>query len=408
MKDIVERFLSYTAIDTTSQEGSGNCPSNPNEFILAQQLADELKELGVDNVHVDEHAFVYGTIAANSEKPCDTVGFLAHMDTSNAASGENVHARIINNYQGNDIELSDGIVTSTAEYPSLLKYVGKDLIVTDGKTLLGGDDKAGIAIIMDLVQFIHQHPEFEHGEIRICFTPDEEIGMGIDNINLADFACDYAFTIDGGEVNDVTYETFSAATAIVKFNGNSIHPGSAKNKMINALQLAIDFHQQLPVFERPEFTEGYEGFNHLLSLEGECEKARSIYIIRNHDNKLLEKQKREFELISQHMNDMYGKQVVELTIKDTYRNMKDAFADKMHIVELAMKAIEQLGYQPTNTPVRGGTDGCKLTYMGIPTPNLGTGDMFMHGNHEIVCINDMKEMVQVLKNLVTNILERGK
>ena len=406
MKDIVERFISYTKINTTSVDDSEVCPSSRNQFVLAHQLEEELKELGVQDVIVDSKGFVYGFIPGNTDKKTDTIGFLAHMDTSNAASGENVKARVIENYDGKDIQLSKGIWSKVADYPQLAKLKGKDIIVTDGKTLLGADDKAGIAIIMDTVSELVKDPEFKHGDIRVCFTPDEETGSGIHNINLDVFKCDYAFTVDGGDVNGITYETFNAASAHVIIHGNSIHPGSAKNKMINASQVLMDFHAMLPVNERPEFTEKREGFNHLVGMEGTCEKAQGMYIIRNHDLGKLEQQKKQFEYIADHINKMYGKAVVELHLKDSYRNMREAFTDKMYIIEAACKAIEDAGYSPVSEPMRGGTDGAVLTVMGVPTPNLGTGGLFCHGNHEVLCIDDMKEMVKIVLNLIKNITER--
>ncbi len=407
MERIVERFISYTKIDTTSCE-NGKCPSNDNEFILAHQLEEELKQLDLQDVHVDEHGFVYGTLPSNSTVKCDTVGFLSHMDTSDAASGKNVRARIIENYDGRDIVLNEGIVTAVAEYPALKKLVGKSLIVTDGTTLLGGDDKAGIAIIMDALEKLKADPAVKHGEIRVCFTPDEETGSGIENIALDDFRCDYAYTVDGGEVEDVTYENFNAATAIVDFSGNSIHPGDAKDKMINALQLAVDFHGLLPENQRPENTEGREGFNHIVSLEGACEKARAVYIIRNHDSDKLQKQIDDFHNGEDYMNRRYGKQVITVTIREGYRNMKEEFAGRMYIIDQVKEVLTELGHDASSNPVRGGTDGSKLTFMGIPTPNLGTGGHFCHGNHELVCIEDMKEMVKVLIGLVQHIERKGK
>lgn len=407
MNRITERFLSYTAIDTTSHD-SETCPSNPNEFILAHQLEDELKQLGLHDVHVDEHAFVYGTLPANTEKQCDTVGLLAHMDTSEAASGANVRTRIIENYDGGDIVHDGGLITAVSEYPDLKQLKGKSLIITDGTTLLGGDDKAGIAIIMDFLENAVNDQEYVHGEVRVCFTPDEETGMGIENINLDDFTCDYAYTVDGGDINDVTYENFNAATAVVRFIGNSIHPGDAKDKMINALQLAIDYHGLLPEHQRPEHTEKREGFNHLVTLNGECAEARSIYILRNHDSELLEKQKDDFRNAADYMNHRYGKQVVDLDIRFGYRNMKEEFADRMFIIDQVYEVLEEMGHKPVSEPVRGGTDGSKLTFMGIPTPNLGTGGHFCHGNHEMVCIEDMQEMSLILKKLISHIERKGK
>lgn len=407
MKNIVERFISYTRIDTTSADDASTCPSTPNQFILARQLEEELKELNLKDVHVDEHAFVYATLSANSDRKCPVVGFLAHMDTSNMASGADIKARIIENYDGGDIELSEGIYTRVKEYPKIAELKGHDIIVTDGTTLLGGDDKAGIAIIMDAIQNLVNDPDARHGEIRVCFTPDEEIGAGIHNIRLEDFPCEYAYTVDGGDIDEVTYENFNAATAVVNFIGNSIHPGDAKGKMINALQLAVDFHSMLPVFERPENTEGREGFNHIVSLQGECEKAQAVYIIRNHDADELERQKREFTEIAEHMNRMYGREVVDCRVNNSYRNMKEAFADRMYIIDVVSETLRQMGIEPSYTPIRGGTDGAQLTYMGIPTPNLGTGGLFCHGNHEMVSINNMKKMSEIVFNLILNIEKRG-
>ncbi len=384
MKDIVERFISYTKIDTTSFDGTDKVPSSPNQWLLAKQLAEELTELAVENVSIDEHCFVYGKLSSNIEKEVATIGFLAHMDTSNATSGANIQARIIDNYDGKDIQLSDDVVTSVSEYPQIANLKGKSIIVTDGHTLLGGDDKAGIAIIMDTIQTLVNNKDIAHGDIYVCFTPDEEIGAGIHHIDLNKFPVDYAYTVDGGDINSIDYENFNAASASITFNGNSIHPGSAKNKMVNALQLAMDFHSNLPVNERPEYTEGREGFNHLVYLNGNCEKAQAEYIIRNHDGNLLEKQKNEFVVIANMMNELYGKEVVSLTIKDTYRNMFEHFSDKMYIIEQAKQAIEECGLTPINNAVRGGTDGAILTYMGVPTPNLGTGGYFCHGNHELM------------------------
>ena len=407
MKNIVERFISYTRIDTTSADDASTCPSTPNQFILARQLEEELKELNLKDVHVDEHAFVYATLPANSDRKCPVVGFLAHMDTSNMASGADIKARIIENYDGGDIELSEGIYTRVREYPKIAELKGHDIIVTDGTTLLGGDDKAGIAIIMDAIQNLVNDPDARHGEIRVCFTPDEEIGAGIHNIRLENFPCEYAYTVDGGDIDEVTYENFNAATAVVNFIGNSIHPGDAKGKMINALQLAVDFHSMLPVFERPENTEGREGFNHIVSLQGECEKAEAVYIIRNHDADELERQKHEFTEIAEHMNRMYGREVVDCRVNNSYRNMKEAFADRMYIIDVVSETLRQMGIEPSYTPIRGGTDGAQLTYMGIPTPNLGTGGLFCHGNHEMVSINNMKKMSEIVFNLILNIEKRG-
>ncbi len=404
---IEERFINYTKIDTTSDAGSNTCPSTVNQLVLADMLVEELKQLGIKDARRADNGFVYGTVESNVDYKTDVVGLLAHLDTSDATSGKNIKARIIRDYDGKDILLSEGIYSTVKDYPFLEDLKGKDLIVTDGTTLLGGDDKAGIAIIMDFVQYLYENPEIRHGEIKICFTPDEEIGSGILNIDLKELACDYAYTLDGGPVNCVTYENFNAANAKLTFNGNSIHPGDAKNKMINATQLAIDFHNMLPVNQRPEFTEKREGFNHLLGITGDCQKAQSSYIIRNHDLDLLRQQMRHFELITMHMNEMHSRHVVELELKESYYNMKQCLIDKMFIVEQAAKAIEQLGYTVEYDPIRGGTDGAHLSFMGVATPNLGTGGRNCHGNHELVIIDEMKEMVKVLANIINIVVERG-
>lgn len=398
--DILERFINYTRYATTSHPDVEVCPSNHDEFLLADLLVSELKQLGIEDAHVDEKCFVYGTLPANVDHDCPAIGFLAHMDTSDATSGSNIKARVIENYDGQDIELSKGIYTRVADYPALSAFKGKTIVVTDGTTLLGADDKAGIAIIMDFLRQCQENPQIKHGRVMVCFSPDEEIGTGILNIDLKEFNVDYAYTVDGGEVNKVEYECFNAASAALKFNGLSIHPGSAKGKMINACQLAIDFHNMLPVFDRPENTEGYEGFNHLLGMEGDCQSARSAYIIRNHDLDLLHKQMKQFEMIRDYLNQQYGREVVELELKESYHNMKECFEDKMYIIDNVARALKELGVDVEYEAIRGGTDGSQLSFMGIPTPNVGTGGMNYHGNHELVCVDDMRFMAKVLLKIV--------
>lgn len=410
MEQITERFLSYVRLETTSDEALADkqCPSSDKELVLARQLVGELQALGLTDAALDEHGFVYATLPANAPRACDTVGFLAHMDTSSAASGRGVAPRIIRGYDGADIPLSDTVTTPVSDFPELQKLKGKDIIVTDGTTLLGADDKAGIAIIMTTLDRLQQHPEIPHGTLKICFTPDEETGTGITHIDLSRFVCDYAFTVDGGDIRQVEYETFNAATALIHFAGNGIHPGDAKGRMINALQLAVDFHNRLPVFQRPEFTEKREGFNHLISLSGSPAQAGSAYIIRNHDCALLEQQKRQFILIQDHMNAMLGRNCVTVTLKDSYRNMAEVFADHMDVIETAYRALEACGLTPRSDPVRGGTDGSWLSFHGVPTANLGTGGMNYHGVHELVCIQDMMTMTDVLTALVQEIEKKGK
>jgi len=406
--DIQERFISYTKVDTTSNPEVETTPTTPNQFILAKQLVQELKDLGIEDAHVDEKCFVFGTLKSNVDKKLPKIALLAHVDTSDATSGANIKARVIENYDGKDIELSKGIWTKVEDYPELTKMTGKTIIVTDGTTLLGADDKAGIAIIMDYVAKCHEDPSIIHGDIIICFTPDEETGTGILSVNKKELDVEYAYTFDGGVCDCLTYECFNATHATVKFHGNSIHPGSAKAKMINACQLAIDFHNMLPVFDRPEFTEKYEGFNHMTDMQGDCQEACSNYIIRNHDLDLLHKQMHQFELAAEQLNYHYGKTVVELDMKETYHNMKECFVGKEYIIDHAAKAIADCGYEVTYDPIRGGTDGSHLSFEGIPTPNLGTGGMNFHGNHELVCVDDMKVMVKILTKIVEKIVEEGK
>ncbi len=406
--DIVERFIGYVKIDTTSKEDTDKVPSSENQFVLAEKLKGELEQLGLSNISVADNSFVYATLESNSENDCATVGFLAHMDTSNATSGKDIKPRIIEDYDGQDITLSEGIVTSVEDYPFLNDLKGKSLIVTDGTTLLGGDDKAGIAVIMDMLQYLQENKDVKHGKIEVCFTPDEEIGEGIKHIDLNRFKCDYAYTIDGGNPEAVCYENFNAATADVTFYGNSIHPGDAKGKMINALQVAIDFHNMLPANERPEYTSERDGFNHLLAMEGECQQAHAVYIIRNHDEEKLLKQMNEFKLAETHLNELYGKKVVEANVKRTYNNMVECLRDKMYIIDQATRALQQEGIKVCYPAIRGGTDGAVLSFMGIPTPNLGTGDYNCHGNHELVCIDEMRIMAKVLANLVKIIESEAK
>lgn len=399
MKDIVERFINYTKIDTTSNDESGITPSSQEQFILANILKDELIELNLKDVEVSDNCFVYGTLASNTDKKCDVIGLSAHLDTSNATSGKNIKARVIKNYDGKDIKLSDNIYSTVKDYPFLADLKGDDIIVTDGTTLLGGDDKAGIAIIMDTLRCLNEN-NIKHGEIRVCFSPDEEIGEGIHHVDLNKFKCDYAYTLDGGLPNVLYYENFNAAHADITFNGVSIHPGSAKDKMINAIQLAMDFHSQLDEKARPEKTEKREGFNHILELSGTCQSAKDSYIIRNHDINLLHQQMQDFRDIAARMNQQYGREVVTLEIGEDYHNMKDCFKDKMYIVEKAAQAIASEGLTVEYDAMRGGTDGAILSYMGLPTPNLGTGAYNCHGNHELVDINHMEKLVKIVTKIV--------
>lgn len=401
--ELSERFISYCKIDTQSDPNSHVTPSTSKQYDLANLLVKELKDLGVNDAHVDEFCVVYGHIKANHDTN-KKIGFVSHMDTSDQMSDTNCKPRIVENYDGNNIVLNSdlNLLLSPEMFPDLLNHKGQTLIVTDGTTLLGGDDKAGIAEIMTMVKYIHEHPEFKHCNISIAFTPDEEIGEGAEHFNIEKFDADYAYTVDGEEAANVEYENFNAASAYVTVNGLSIHPGNAKDKMINASLVAMEFNALLPEKDRPEHTEGYEGFNHLTNIEGEVEKCKLEYIIRNHDKTLLEKQKDDFRTAAKVLNDKYGNNTIELEIKDTYKNMKEYIETHIEIVENVRKILEDLGLNPSSNPIRGGTDGAVLTYKGLPCPNIGTGTRNCHGKYEYVVLDEMEIIVELLKRLVAD------
>ena len=401
--NLIERFIKYVKIDTCSDPNSSTYPTTMKQFDLAHVLVEEMKEMGIQNAHVDEYGVVYGSIASNVDYECDTIGFIAHMDTAPDMSGTNVKPRIVENYDGGRIVLNEAmnITMSPKEYPSLSLHKGHDLIVTDGTTLLGADDKAGIAEILDMCQTIIQE-NLPHGTIKVAFTPDEEVGKGPDNFNVEKFGADYAYTVDGGDIESIDFENFNAASALVKIYGSSIHPGEAKNKMKNAVLMAMQFHSLLPEKDNPALTEGYEGFNHLHDIKGSCEYAESEYIIRNHDKALFAKQKEDFKRAENFMNDLYGYKAVEVIIKDSYANMREMIEPRMDIIEKVEAAMEELGMHPTHSPIRGGTDGARLTYMGLLCPNLGTGGYNFHGKYEYVSIQSMQKMSALLTRLVTN------
>ena len=401
--DIVERFIKYVKIPTMSDPCSNSSPSSKKQLVLAKMLYDELKELGLDEVKLSDSGIVYAKLRANSDLKKEKIGLIAHMDTSPDMSDINVSPRIIKNYDGEDIVLNKelNIVMRTSDFPCLIKDKGADLIVTDGTTLLGADDKAGVAIIMDVLSKLVLNPSIKHGDISIAFTPDEEIGRGTENFDVKYFDCDFAYTIDGGDVSDVEYENFNAASAIVDFNGLSIHPGSAKGKMLNSMLIAMEFQSLLPVFNNPMYTEGYEGFNHLCNISGDCEHTRSEYIIRNHDKEKLEKQKDDFINAATFLNKKYGENTVKLSINDSYQNMKEYIVSKMYIVDDVKKKMKDLGIEPSSMPIRGGTDGAMLTYRGLPCPNLGTGGRNCHGKFEYLNIDEMKLMSKLLLSVVS-------
>ncbi len=401
---VVDKFLKYVKIDTESDASSTSFPSTEKQKDLARVLVEELKQMGVNNAYMDAYGYVYGSIESNVAHSTKTVGFIAHMDTSPDYSGKNVNPRIIENYDGKDIELSSTVTTKVSDFPELTDLKGKTLIVTDGTTLLGSDDKAGIAEIMEAVEYYMNNPEVKHGAIKIAFTPDEEVGKGADHFNVKEFNADFAFTVDGGEVSNIAYENFNAAQADVKINGFSIHPGSAKNKLKNAILIAMEFNSMLPAEKRPEYTEGFEGFNHVMNMEGNIDHAEMIYIIRNHDADLFAKQKEQFKQIESYLNHKYGKDTVVCDISETYRNMKEVFHDKQYIIDIAKLAIEKAGLTPVSEAIRGGTDGARLTYEGLPCPNIGTGGRNVHGRHELCIKEEMELSVEIIKNIVSEIV----
>lgn len=402
--EIKERFLNYVNFDTQSDSYSHTVPSTSKQLKLGNYLVEELKSLGIENAKIDEFGVVYGTIPSNNNHQGDVIGFIAHMDTSPDASGKDIHPQIIKDYQGQKITLNEDkeLYLDPEQYPQLLQLIHHDLITTDGTTLLGADDKAGIAIIMQMVENIYNHPEFKHNDIQIAFTPDEEIGHGSDHFNVDYFNAQYAYTIDGGDIHIVEYENFNAFSAEVKVHGRSIHPGSAKNKMINSTRVAYEFDSLLPVHMRPESTEGYEGFNHLHSIQGTCEETVAEYIIRNHDLQQANKQCQDFKDIAEFLNKKYGYQIVEVTITESYLNMKEALKDHMFIVEQALAAIKENGLDAYCSPIRGGTDGARLTFKGLPCPNLGTGGFNYHGPYEYCSLTMMEKQVQILLHILKN------
>jgi len=397
---VTERFLKYVSIPTTSDESCPSCPSSPCQWDLARELEKEMKEMGIANVRVDEHAYVYGEIPGNTEN-APAIGLIAHMDTVDAVPGENIKARQIR-YNGGDIILNEekGIVMREKDFSCLKNNLGHDLIVTDGTTLLGGDNKAGIAEILTFCEYVLQHPEKKHGKICIGFTPDEEIGRGADLFDVPAFGADFAYTVDGGAIDEMEYENFNAASAKITVHGFSIHPGAAKNKMRNAARMAMEFHAMLPANEIPECTEGYEGFYHLCGMQGEEQQAELIYIIRDHDMEKFNQKKARMQKIADYLNEKYGEGTFDLTLRDSYFNMREKVEERMEVVDRAMDALRACGLTPKCVPIRGGTDGARLSFMGLVCPNLGTGGCNCHGVYEYVSVNEMEKMMEVLKALV--------
>lgn len=394
--DIVEKFLNYVSFDTQSAEDSQTVPSTAKQLDFAKYLRDELKDEGFDDVEMDDNGYVYATLKSNIKKEVPTIGFISHYDTSPDCSGKDVKPRIVKNYDGKDIELSPGIISSTKKFPELLQHVGEDLIVTDGHTLLGADDKAGIAEIVQAMCWLRDHKEIPHGDIRMGFNPDEEIGMGAHHFDVEKFGCEWAYTMDGGDLGDLEFENFNAASAKINIKGVSVHPGYAKGKMINANRLAAEFAAMLPADETPETTEGYEGFYHLLGIESNIENAKLSYIIRDHDRDKFEERKAFIEKCVVEMNKKYGEGTVTADVKDQYYNMKEMIDPKMHVIDIVLKAMQDSGVPPKVEPIRGGTDGAQLSFKGLPCPNIFAGGVNFHGPYEFISVQVMEKAMQVI------------
>ena len=401
--DLVERFLKYVSFDTQSDENSKTTPSSPKQMVFAKYLQGELTTLGFEDVDLEEHGYLYATLPANTEKAVPVIGFIAHMDTSPDMSGANVTPRIVSKYDGSDIVLNeaDGIILSPRQYPELLKHQGEDLIVTNGHSLLGADDKAGIAEIVSAMVYLKEHPEIKHGKIRVAFNPDEEIGMGAHKFDVQKFGCEFAYTMDGGEVGELEYENFNAASAKIHVKGVNVHPGTAKNKMINSMRVANEFISLMPKSEVPECTEGYEGFYHLIGMKGEVENTTLNYIIRDHDRSIFEQRKQNMLAWAEQLNEKYGKGTVSVELKDQYYNMREKVEPVKHIIDIAFKAMEEAGVTPVIHAIRGGTDGAQLSFKGLPCPNIFAGGMNMHGRFEYVPIQSMEKA----KNVIIKICE---
>ena len=395
---LVERFLKYVSFDTQSSEESGVTPSTPGQMVFARYLKEELEGLGLEEISLDDNGYLFATLPANVEKPLPTIGFIAHMDTSPDMSGKNVSPRIVQGYDGGEIVLcaDENIVLSPAQFPELLDHKGEDLIVTDGKTLLGADDKAGIAEIVSAIVYLQQHPEIKHGKIRIGFNPDEEIGLGAHKFDVEKFGCDWAYTMDGGEVGELEFENFNAASARIVFKGRNVHPGYAKNKMVNSIRVANRFIALLPESGTPEHTDGYEGFYHLTGIQGEVEQTTVSYIIRDHDRARFEQRKQRMERLAAFINAEYGEGTATLELHDQYYNMREKIEPVMHVIDIAFEAMKAAGVEPRVKAIRGGTDGAQLSFKGLPCPNIFAGGLNFHGRFEFVPIQSMEKAMNVV------------
>jgi tripeptide aminopeptidase len=406
--NVVDRFIKYAKIDTQSDENSNQTPSTLKQFNLAKEIERELIEMGMTDVSLDNNCYLMATLPANSEKHIPTIGFIAHFDTSPDMSGENVKPHIVKQYTGNDIVLNEEqhIVLSPHDFPELLDHIGEDLIVTDGTTLLGADDKAGIAEIITAMQYFLDHPEIKHGKVRIAFTPDEEIGRGADKFDVQKFGAEWGYTVDGGEVGELEYENFNAASAKITIQGRNVHPGYAKNKMINALHVANELINLLPANERPEFTEGYEGFFHLTSLNGTVDEAVVSFIIRDHDRNRFEERKKIMLDAVSFLNERYSNRL-KLELRDQYFNMREKVEPVKYVIDYAFRAMQNVGVTPRVKPIRGGTDGARLSFMGLPCPNIFAGGLNFHGRYEFIPVQSLEKATQVIEKIVEIVAEEA-
>ncbi|MGG0811094.1 peptidase T [Paenibacillus alvei] len=408
-EELIERFTSYVKVNTQSNDDSETCPSTPGQLDLARLLVDELKALGMEEVTMDENGYVMATLPANTDKDIPTIGFLSHIDTATELSGEGVNPQLVENYDGQDIVLNEaqGVVLSPKDFPELHNYIGHTLVTTDGTTLLGADDKAGITEIMTAMAYLIRNPEIKHGKVRVAFTPDEEIGRGPHRFDVEAFNARYAYTVDGGPLGELEYESFNAAQATLTFKGKNVHPGTAKNKMVNAAKIAMEFNSQLPVEEAPESTEGYEGFYHLSSISGDVELTKLRYIIRDFDRDNFNARKQNMENIVKSLQEKYGAERISIELKDQYYNMREKIEPVKHIVDIAYKAMKNIGVEPVIKPIRGGTDGSQLSYMGLPTPNIFTGGENYHGRYEYVSVDNMQKATEVIVEIVKLFEQQG-
>ena len=406
---LVERFLKYVTFDTQSSEETRITPSTPGQMVFAKYLKSELESLGLEEITLDEHGYLFATLPANTDKEIPTIGFIAHMDTSPDMSGKDVTPRIVENYNGSEIVLDaeERVVLSPAQFPELLDHKGEDLIVTNGKTLLGADDKAGIAEIVSAMAYLKEHPEIKHGKIRIGFNPDEEIGEGAHKFDVEKFGCEWAYTMDGGEVGELEFENFNAAAAKIIFKGRNVHPGYARHKMINSIRIANQFISMLPRHETPEHTEGYEGFYHLIGIQGDVEQTTLSYIIRDHDRSRFESRKREMAHLVRKINAEFGEDIAVLELRDQYYNMREKIEPVMHIIDTAFAAMEAVGVKPNVKPIRGGTDGAQLSFKGLPCPNIFAGGLNFHGRYEFVPVQNMEKAMKVIVKIAELVAQKA-